>query len=146
MVKSLSAQKWPGGVFCLVCLLCFTEEILIVRAEADRETSDAADQSCRPHTDVWGGDFHGARERLQNGSNVLLKMWIKNLNYAFLHGEEDYFSLLRFPRQVTTSSACTCHQVDTEQQVHQYELRFHTEWCWTRVNMCMLFCNVYVAQ
>lgn len=55
-------------------LLCFTEEILIVCAEVDRETSDAADLHRRPHTDahsgVWGCDFQPVCHKTQASPQV----------------------------------------------------------------------------
>lgn len=50
----LTGWRWllGGGTgFCLVRLFCFTGESLIVRAEADKKTPNAADQQWRPHTD-----------------------------------------------------------------------------------------------
>lgn len=44
----------PSVIFCLVCLFCFflTEEILIVRAEADKETSDEPGRHTVDHTQM----------------------------------------------------------------------------------------------
>lgn len=80
MEKLKSVHQWLGGIFCFVCLFCFTGEILIVCADTDEETLDAADQHCRPHTDAHS-DVFGTAQR----PSVLWKLENETINISTLH-------------------------------------------------------------
>lgn len=143
MEKSQSAHQWCF-LFSVPLLFYWGNSTVIVRAEADRETLDAADQHCRPHTDahsdVCGSDFqpvcHSTQERLQSCPGMLWK--IKIQARIVLYGKENHFSLLRFPRQLTMSSACACHQFDTHLSTSSLSKQAQV----SQFNMCILFGNI----
>lgn len=147
MEKSLS-----GGVFCLVRLFCFTEEIQIVQASADRETSDAADQHCWPHTDaqsdVCGGDLcHGTQKGLQICPGVLWRWKVPGWN--FFHKKKKALKPFKVS-QTVNNELCMClssvwHRVPGRQNKLQFSSLTH-EHHLVIFKCCMVCLGTFVTR